>query len=221
MSSCRSRNFFDFNTKVNLYKQQQRWDQVALQYDMQIARQGSSECVPDMFEALKNFGLYQLPLDYLDSNASSRYECAWRLGQWNLNKTDLDQATAGYEEYKYFAMKALHDNDDSNLASFLNSARKAVAESLRHTSLESSKNVYDALFKLQSLQGMEDFYLEKEGGDVARLQEKWRVQNGIRKNSFWLVEPILMQRIVLLQNMLNREEGIGKQLTEMQLEVTS
>lgn len=184
---------------------------------MQMAHHSSSKC---LFEALKNFGLYRLPLDNLDSNASLRYECAWRLGQWNLSKTDLDQTTAGYEEYKYFAMKALHDKDDSNFASFLNSARKAVVESLRHTSLESSQNVYDALYKMQSLQGMEDFYLEKDDENIGRLQEKWRVQNGIRKNSFGLVEPILMQRIVLLQNALNEEEGIQNQLTEMQLEVT-
>lgn len=188
-----------------------------LQYDMQIAH-GNLECVPNLLEALTHSSLYWLPLNYPDSN-KSRYECAWRLGQWDLNRTEADSNTSTFEEYKYFAMKSLHDKDDNNFLNYLNSARKASMESLRHTSLESSKNVYDALYKLQCLQEMEDFHLETIE-NVEELLEKWRVQNYIRKNNFGLVEPILMQRIVLMQNVLSEENGVRELLTDMQLEAT-
>jgi len=200
-----------------------------------------------MLFALKNLGLYHIQNSYLMGQMHSefedyQYECGWRLGQWNLlstenskklnyNKTDNSNGLqslivkGGYEKYHYMALKALHDLDFASTERAVAKARKCVIDSLAHASLECSKNLYHALSQLQALQEIEDFVPAWKSGEAANMEaavDKWRKQCCLTVSEFQYMEPILVQRGVLLYNAALREKEEKKQqlvkhLAEIQL----
>jgi len=172
-----------------------------------------------------------------------QYECGWRLGQWNLlstensknlnyNKTDNSNGLQsiivkeGYEKYHYLALKALHDLDFANIERAVAKARKCVVDSLAHASLECSKNLYHALSQLQALQEIEDFVPAWQSGEAADMEaavDKWKKQCCLTVSEFQYMEPILVQRGVLLCNAALTEKNdemkqqLVKHLAEIQL----
>jgi len=172
-----------------------------------------------------------------------QYECGWRLGQWNLlstensknldyNKTDNSNGLqsiivqGGYEKYHYLALKALHDLDFGSIERAVVKARKCVIDSLAHASLECSKNLYHALSQLQALQEIEDFVHAWRSGEAAIMEaavDKWKKQCCLTVSEFQYVEPILVQRGVLLCNAALTEKNdemkqqLVKHLAEIQL----
>lgn len=189
-----------------------------------------------MLFALKNLGLYHIQNSYLMGGMHSefedyQYECGWRLGQWNLlstenskklnyNKTDNSNGfqslivKGGYEKYHYMALKALHDLDFASTERAVAKARKCVIDSLAHASLECSKNLYHALSQLQALQEIEDFVPAWKSGEAANMEacvNKWRKQCCLTVSEFQYMEPILVQRGVLLYNAALREKEEKKQ----------
>lgn len=166
-------------------------------YDMQISH-GATSSTSHLMDSLKDCSLYQLPLICKAEMSDTQYECLWRLSQWNekvpnVEFTDMHNA---FEKLRYFALKGLHDKDHVVYVNALENARRCVIEELKCSSLESCKNLYSSLCKLQSLQELEDL----SDGDVLRAIKKWKLQDDYSKNEFVYIEPIRAQRITILKH---------------------
>jgi hypothetical protein len=170
-----------------------------------------------------------------------QYECGWRLGQWNLlstenskklhyDKTDNSNglqsliAKGEYEKYHYLSLKAVHDLDFTTAERAVATARKCVIDSLVHGSLECSKNLYLALSQLQTLQEIEDFIAAWQSGEADNMEaavDKWKQQCCLTLNEFQYMEPILVQRAVLLRNaaLVEKNDDMKQQLVKHLAEI--
>ncbi|KAF5282895.1 hypothetical protein FQR65_LT14172 [Abscondita terminalis] len=213
---CQSTSLLDHKIQIEHYEQLKRWDRVALLYDIQISR-GNLDCVPNLLNTLKKCNLFELPHRY-DNFRNPQFDCAWRLNQWNISETAVTENSIPYEKYKYFTLKAIYDDDKASFNRFIKDARTFTINCLRHTSLESSKNLYEPLARLQSLLELEEFVAVKEGGELVPLLQKWKDQDDINMNEFQYVEPIHAQRIILLHNLVSSgHDSLKKYLVENQL----
>lgn len=169
---------------------------------MQIS-QGAMFSTSHLMDSLKDCSLYQLPLLCKTEMSDTQYECLWRLSQWNekVPNVEFEDMHNAFEKLRYFALKGLHDKDHLVYVNALENARRCVIEDLKCSSLESCKNLYSSLCKLQSLQELEDL----GDGDILRVINKWKLQDEISKNEFIYVEPIRAQRITILKNFKNDE----------------
>ncbi|KAF2897556.1 hypothetical protein ILUMI_08624 [Ignelater luminosus] len=215
--ACESLGLLDNHLKVEHYEHLQRWEQVALFYDIQVS-QGNTACEPKLLNALKNCSLYQLPLKY-DNLEESQYECAWRLGHWNIHKNESENSE-NYEKYKYFSLKAIHDDDMNSFGCAISDAKDSIIKNLRHASLESSKNLYEPLSQLQSLLELEDYTKTRTEGDIKELLEKWETQDDINRNEFQYIEPIHAQRMVILNDLVKfKDDSLKDSLIQMHLKL--
>lgn len=155
----------------------------------------------------------------------SQYECLWRLSCWDLELSDVifeEGLKDSYEKLHYFALKALHEKDDFTCVELTKKARNFVIEDLQCASLESCKNLYGSLCKLQSLQELEDFFSARESSDLLKnLLDKWKQQDRVNNNEFSYVEPIKAQRITMLRDLLrsNGFDEIRKYSVDLQLDL--
>lgn len=186
---------------------------------MQISHDTTAS-TSNLMDSLKTCSLYQLPLICKAETNDSQYECLWRLGQWNEKvPNEFEGMHSAYEKLQYFALKGLHDNDNGVYRKALENARRRVIEDLKCSSLESCKNLYSPLCKLQSLQELEDF---GSNDDTIHVVNKWKLQDTISKSEFVYVEPIKAQRITILKNFLitnNDNENIKNCLIDSHLEL--
>ncbi|KAJ8933927.1 hypothetical protein NQ314_013683 [Rhamnusium bicolor] len=189
--------------RVEYYKELGNWDQVTHFYEMQVSN-GIDSVRKDLMESLKKCSLYQLPLLCTNQSDESQYECLWRLAQWSaeenrvvLSENSLDPIN--FEKYRFFALKALHDSNEYAFAEAKKSQILCVIEHLRHTSLESSQNLYPILTQLQALNEMEDFAEAMQLGNFVSVLNKWKLQDDlVRRNDFQYIEPVVAQRIIML-----------------------
>lgn len=193
-----------------------------LQYhDIQISH-GTTSSVSNLMESLKDCSLYQLPLICKAEANDSRYECLWRLSQWNekVPYVEFENMHNAFEKLKYFTLKGLHDRDDLMYTKALENARRCVIEDLKCSSLESCKNLYAILCKLQSLQELEDFG-DAKNKNMLHLINKWKLQDAISKNEFSYIEPIKAQRITVLRDFLltNTNTDLKKYLINSHIEL--
>lgn len=192
-------------------------------YDMQISHGAATTSIPNLMNTLKHYSLYELPLICKAEITDSQYECMWRLAQWDEKVSNVefeDMHNNSYEKLRYFTLKALHDKDEAMYTKTLLNARKCVIEDLKCSSLESCKNLYSPLCKLQSLQELEDF--GSVGIDnVIQVMNKWKFQDTISENEFFYMEPIKAQRIAILKNFLScaSREDVKACLIDSYLEV--
>ena len=186
------------NSRVECYKHLEKWDQIILHYDIQIS-QGHTEYVPDLTDALKNCGLYQLTLNNM--NREREYECFWRLGQYSDDKNFQFTSQNGnrYEKFRHDALKAIYEDDDTHFWKAITEARGTVIDSIQAVILESVTCIYDFLLKLQSIQEMEDFHKTRKSNNLMNVLQKWKMQDEIGQRDFKYLEPVKMQRI----NMVN------------------
>ncbi|XP_060527564.1 serine-protein kinase ATM isoform X2 [Cylas formicarius] len=208
--------------RVDHYKNLNQWGHVLHYYSTQLLEEPYVDST-NFMESLKMNRLYQLPLLCSDISEVPQYECLWRLGQWSTKKRDnlreVKISSDGYEKYRFYSIKALRDGD---LYAFNESKRKlglCVMESLKHISLESSKNLYPILSQLQSLIEIEDFSEANESGTFDAIFKKWHLQDSlIRLNDFQYVEPIMAQRLTLLNEFVKKRADLKQFLFETSLD---
>lgn len=84
-----------------------------------------------------------------------------------------------------------------------------LINNLKHTSLESSKNLYPIFSQIQSLNEMDDCLNAVENGGFAEVLDKWKKQDAIiRKNDFQFVEPIVAQRMTILSEFTRKDPNL-------------
>lgn len=211
--------------RVEHYKELGNWDQVTQFYEMQISH-GVDSVRRDLMESLKKCSLYQLPLLCSKETDESQYECLWRLGQWGtadnrFGPSENSVVSEDFEKYRFYSLKALHEKNEYAFAESKKSQALCVIENFRHTSLESSQNIYPILTQLQALNELEDFTCAFKSQKFISLLNKWKLQDDlIKSNDFHYIEPIIAQRTVVLMEYLkvHQDETLKNFLVKMLLD---
>ncbi|XP_056641369.1 serine-protein kinase ATM isoform X1 [Diorhabda sublineata] len=186
--------------RVEYYKEQGKFDQVIHFY----ANQTSSS--KDLINSFKSCSLYQIPI-YCSKLEEAEYECFWRLSQWDFEEKrrpfDNTVVNFDFEKYRFYALKALHNNNQCAFEDASKSQFLSIQNHVRNVSLESSHNLYPILTNLQSLKEIEDFYESSKSKNLITILDKWKSQDKlIKSNDFQYVEPIITQRLVMLNDYL-------------------
>jgi FAT domain len=196
---CGMSRLLDEHSQERYLEHTKQWDKVLLLQDLNSA--GPSAMPQRMAPALLNLGLHNLLKANLETQSDERMQdaqlhCCWRLGQWD-KPTILDlsqEKNASFESSRYSALKSLMLMDESGLQLSLDLAKKAVIATLKQSNLESMRTVYDALSQLQMTQEILDIAV----GSVEEVLDKWRLQNEKSMCAFEHLEPIMEQRLCLL-----------------------
>lgn len=119
------------------------------------------DTITEFANHLAESGLYALA-NALPHNSTKQFECAWRLGDWNvLNKMGATESTDFQQEFEkqhYIALKCLQTTrDEKGVKDALKGARQAIISFLKHLSLECTNNIYHHLERLTLLQQIDDF----------------------------------------------------------------
>lgn len=134
------------------------YDQISLQLDVNLVNNPDS--MTELQNHLANSGLFALA-NALPQKSAKQYECAWRLGDWNvLNQTNSIESNDFQQEFEkqhYIALKCLQTRDEMGVKDALKTARYAIISFLKHLSLECTNNIYLHLERLTLLQQIEDF----------------------------------------------------------------
>ncbi|XP_050307938.1 serine-protein kinase ATM isoform X2 [Anthonomus grandis grandis] len=208
--------------RVEYYKNIGHWDYVMNYYTMHPI-ENSESSRQNLIESFKMNQLYQLPLLFDSLSKEPEYECLWRMGQWNLFKRDSNKtcqrSSDQYSKYQFASLKALCENDHYTFETSKTELSNCVINNLKHTSLESSKNIYPISSQLQSLVELEDSFKAIKSGNFEDVLAKWQNQDVIiRKNDFQFVEPIAAQRMTILGEYVKREPRFLKQYFDLVLD---
>lgn len=181
-------------------------------YDLEAESRGD---VRSLVESLKSAKLYQVSLFCSNTFREPNYECMWRLGQWGYAESG-DSSGDTYDKCKFYAIKALGEDDEFSFVKNLTKGRSCVVEEFLRANMESIKNFYNTFAKLQALNEIEDFTEAVNEEKIAELLDKWKLQDEIIANDYNYIEPIHAQRIVLLSDFLRvtRNEKLTKDIID-------
>lgn len=140
------------------------WNRIHLEHDV-LSYSGDEH----IFQCKLNLaasGLYGLahrltPSTLTSSSSYSsemEYNCAWRLGDWNLLVDGDDLADVGsFEKQHFLAMKCLKIKDELGAVSAIKLARQSIIDYFKHASFECTNNIYSKMMCLTLVQQIEDF----------------------------------------------------------------
>ncbi|XP_031619505.1 serine/threonine-protein kinase ATM [Contarinia nasturtii] len=162
---------------------------------------------------LSEAGLYNLANKLNMSNNSRNYECAWRLQDWGIAEGSADHScttnqdpTNEFDKYHYFALKSVQQRDQIGTKINVKRAFEGVIKMFKQSSYECTKNIYKNLMMLHLLQQIEEFSgiqfpnSDEENYEPDFVINKWKYQDQIASCGFNYREPILAQRITLLES---------------------
>ncbi|XP_045467917.1 serine-protein kinase ATM isoform X2 [Harmonia axyridis] len=214
LQGCGTSLLLNPELRIEHFKDSGLWDQAILCQNMQIS-QGIPMSKDMLMDSFKHCGLYETSLMCNDPQIPPDYECMWRLSSWtssDVKQTDnLKQASFKnrMEKYKYLILKGVHERDVFSVMEYIGEARLSIVEKLKHTSLESSSNLYGILVYLQGFNEIEDFLNAYSNiDDLNLIIKKWCQQDDIEKK-FEYVEPIMTQRMVLLNDFIKESEDVA------------
>lgn len=140
-----------------------------------------------------------------DKSNDAEWECAWRLGDWNVINNEKEESfdpNIEFERQHYNALKCIQIKDEMGIRKSIEIARKSIAKIVGNVSLECAKNIYKNLEMLERLQQIEDISeLQCTKSQIVgkKILDKWRMQDTIPFNNFETKEPVLAQRAVLFK----------------------
>ncbi|XP_065219100.1 serine-protein kinase ATM [Planococcus citri] len=202
---CSSSVLLNTHSRITHYAQTENWFRVMQQSEVLLSANAATPMfteINDLSSAIGLAGYNYLQNQYLSSvqNLNSvskdlRYEGSWKLGKWDLPEPSDDEKTFAYHQYA--TLKDLKQGNLLGAKTNIECARKIITPVLSHTCLESTKNIYNVLSKLQCLQDVEDYL--KSTDDIQHLIDTWKTQDEFSvgmnlKNK----ETILFQRICML-----------------------
>ncbi|XP_012222718.1 serine-protein kinase ATM isoform X2 [Linepithema humile] len=219
-----SSHLLDRNSRVQYYARTNCWDKVMLAQDIELSHSSSqlpsANARMEMASALHRSGLQFLQWQFLGDGLDEKfsYECAWRLGNWNLPVDDtaatvinhydsqtqqsrLESLKNMFHAHHYRALKCLHENNQRDTERAIENARSSVIGALRMISLESSRIVNEKLSQLRLLREIEQLNwatdLPTEG--YPEMLRRWQEQEISSTGQFDYIEPILWQRITMFR----------------------
>ncbi|XP_019882077.2 serine-protein kinase ATM isoform X2 [Camponotus floridanus] len=222
-SGAGSSHLLDQDSRVQYYARTNCWDKVILAQDIELSYNSNQSSLTnartEMANALHRSGLQFLQWRFLGDCLDERfsYECAWRLGNWDLLVTDSVAATShnnlqpqhlrlGNQEsvfhvHHYDALKCLHENDRRGTEQAIERARVSVIRQLRMISLESSRIVNEKLSQLRLLREIEQLnsVADSPQEEYSKVLQRWNEHEISLTGQFDYVEPILWQRITMFR----------------------
>lgn len=217
---CGYMHLLDTESEIQHYEHLKKWNLSMLYHDIQLSqdRKNSSS---GLVTSLQKSGLYHTLSNLIRSDSSEEelsavhYSCAAKLSDWSLldlsYKNKDGEAAEMYEKHYYFALKSLHCEDIVTFQGEISKARKCVIAELSNCSLESTKNLYLPLSRLQCLKELEDFSATLQTADTLNLEilySKWKQQDEMKCCEFELIESILSQRCLIIKDQLERTKTI-------------
>ncbi|XP_040573183.1 serine-protein kinase ATM [Lepeophtheirus salmonis] len=141
-----------------------------------------------------NSGLYHTLYSYIINNAKQvdeeddteikdlRYECAWKLSQWDDVDVSLRSETKSFAENRYSCLSKLVRRDDEDLDYFIANARKSIHLNDVHSSIGVSKSLgqFMALREIECLKAND--YIEESN----HLNYKFSVDTKRQRCIFYL-----------------------------------
>ncbi|XP_043476471.1 serine-protein kinase ATM-like [Leptopilina heterotoma] len=234
---CGSMHLLDSASRIRHYVDLKQWDKAMLMQDIELSC--GIESKKDMLHILQQTGLYFLLNQFTSSinedkvnkqHNDYKYECAWRLGDWNLleqkssSQTSvnslIDEKNPSYCQYHYEALKCLNENDKMGVKQAIDNARCCVIKCLRNISLESTKAVYPMLTQLQMLREIEECNNTNSSDYRDRVNE-WKHYEYIKNNDFEFVEPLISQRIAIckIEQLHVTDDSLKNVLIDMHLDL--
>lgn len=146
----------------------QSWNEVFLRQDaMPLVQPNTSTYAQQMSDS----GLYTLANILMQKSNQVNYECAWRLGDWNvverMCETEQNRQRNGvadeFEKYHYLALKCLNGKDELGVKRNVDKARCQIIRRIKLSSYECTRNIYKNLTALHLLKQIEEF------GDVIKI----------------------------------------------------
>ncbi|XP_077289269.1 serine/threonine-protein kinase tefu [Arctopsyche grandis] len=202
----------------------------------------SVSVVRSFAQCLHSSGLFHLSDKYMQSFQDNtqfddiKFDCFWRLGDWSLHvdtsllnsksSSNVESWSTDYNglwsAHQYGCLKnALSRNveiNDSTLLNSLKRARNYLINNCEQYAIEGCQFVYQLMGKLQSLQDIEDFGnnpIENRHNLISR----WSVKNMLPFNTFKNIEPIVSQRLLILENILTNSTDNLTKLSIMKLQL--
>ncbi|XP_051160028.1 serine-protein kinase ATM-like [Leptopilina boulardi] len=231
---CGSMHLLDSASRIQRYVDLKQWDKAILMQDIELSC--GIESNRDMLHILQQTGLYFLLNQFASSlnddkvnkeNNDYKYECAWRLGDWNLLEQKsssqislIEEKNQSYYQYHYEALKCLNDNDKMGVKQAIDNARCCVIKCLRNISHESTKAVYPMLTQLQMLREIEEWN-NTNSNDYNNRIEELQYYEYIKNNDFEFVEPLISQRIAICKIMQSHvmDEKLKNVLIDMHIDL--
>ncbi|XP_012534493.1 serine-protein kinase ATM isoform X2 [Monomorium pharaonis] len=215
-SGAGSSHLLDHDSRVQYYARINRWDEVMLAQDIELSNHSSvANARLEMANALHHSGLQFLQWQFLGNNLDEKfsYECAWRLGKWNLpvnvaNYNDfqshqlrLESLENAFHVHHYHALKCFHENDRRSIDRAIECGRMSVINELRVISPESSKTVNQILSQLRLLREIEQLNWAADLPEerYPQILRRWNEHEISSTGQFDYVEPILWQRITMFR----------------------
>lgn len=154
-------------------------------------------------------GLYNIAHRYTqDTKLPPNYESAWRLGDWDLIESCVEKSAPRssnadlFDKHIYFTLKNLNSHHEAEITNHIACATSEIITNFKQTSLEVTNNVYKGLMQLNMLTQIEEFTAAQFYMDenlFAHVLTKWKHQGEIQSYDIKYREPILAQRVALLQ----------------------
>ncbi|XP_028397502.1 serine-protein kinase ATM-like [Dendronephthya gigantea] len=217
----------DLKARIYSYEQEKHWGKALRTYDLYCRQSDNKPCVGTV-QALKTFGLDHITFQYLKGLeyenqtefAELQYEAAWRNGIWDIDQNVSDRFAAvneGFNQCVYHNIQSLR-NKDLKLFNFsLDECRLKIAEELCRTNTESLCEVYPQIIRLQCLEELEQARNIRYSNDDYRISlDQWIMDIPESFYEFYLLEPILSLRTVLLQQLLllSRDDSTAVGMTQ-------
>ncbi|XP_020292169.1 serine-protein kinase ATM isoform X3 [Pseudomyrmex gracilis] len=220
-----SSHLLDYESRMQYYARTNRWDKVMLAKDIELSSHSngyplstSGNARMEMSNALRNSGLQFLQWQFQGNCLGEKfsYECAWRLGNWNLpddhavsshrndrkpQQSRLELLEDAFHAHHYQALKYFHENDRHGMEQAIERARKIVISELRLISLESNRTVNEKLSQLRLLLEIEQLNWVADSPDekCPVILRRWQEHEIGLTGQYNCVEPILWQRIVMFR----------------------
>ncbi|XP_011642127.1 serine-protein kinase ATM isoform X1 [Pogonomyrmex barbatus] len=207
------------DSRVQYYARTNRWDKVILAQDIELSNHNHPSLANaklGMANALCHSGLQFLQWQFLGDGLDEKfsYECAWRLGKWDLpvnetaavNYNDfqtqqlrLESLENAFHEYHYHALRCFHENDHRGVERAIECGRMSIIHELRVISPESSKIVNQKLSQLRLLCEIEQLSWASDSPKerYPEILRRWNEHEISLTGQFDHVEPILWQRITM------------------------
>lgn len=154
------------------------WNELYLRQDALLMAQPQNALA--YAQHMSESGLYSFANVLMQKANEINYECAWRLGDWNiverLGESDRqgNHVADECEKYHFLALKCLKGKDESGVKVNVENARLQIIRRIKLSSYECTRNIYKNLTALHLLQQIEEFCdVSRVAGSICESMRAW------------------------------------------------
>ncbi|XP_046405719.1 serine-protein kinase ATM [Ischnura elegans] len=230
---CGTSHLLQPTGRIEHFKNMDKWGQVMRSYELELGGPDVDAAVDGLLMSLQMLGMEEMLMGLMDARdqedkAEFKYECAWRLGSWNLlskfaekkqqslplffleetpktsiiYKVDHHKINAEFHKNLFLGIRSIRNGKYTEAMGELASARGYVLNSLAITSLEAWQGVYSSMCRLHALKEIEQFasaFKDKQEQALQFVLSEWEASDIITQKHFQRLEPVMALRLSLLK----------------------